>query len=147
MSWHVFVNSFTPPSPVTPPTFLPSSTSSPCCALSSSPSLPGLLPAGSTVQEVRFPPKTASERTGLHLIAPQSLLTCTRFASRAAVPLPALKRPNFSWGTRLFPIYARTGNSRETSSPNQGLRRCHQIHAVETPYEHWHHWYVDLYVP
>ena len=63
VSWHVPVNSFTPPSPATHSTFLPSSVSLLCCDLSSSPSLPGMLPAGSTAQEVLFSPGTASGRT------------------------------------------------------------------------------------
>ena len=45
------------------------------------------------------------QKGGSPLTAPQSLLTCTRFSPRAAVPLPALKRPNFSWGMRLYPVH------------------------------------------
>lgn len=119
VSWHVLReflhSSFTRNS-------LLSSSSPPCCVTSSLPSLPGMLPAGSTVREVRV---TTRNRLGMgnsHLTAPQSLLTCARFAPRTAVSLPALKRPNFSWGTRLYPIYTRTKDSSRASSPNQGLR-------------------------
>ena len=114
MSWHVPANSFTPPSPATHPTFLP------FCLLTM---LRPQLIAQSSRNAARrlyssrgpFFSRNGIRMDDSHITAPQSLLTCTRFAPRAAVHLPTLTRPNLSWGTRLFLfIYAWGGKLKES---------------------------------